>query len=102
VLWASTRPSAIQCIVPWLCTVHCQVARPNQASHESICLTTLQYLVHPLIIMYQAMATRASYAMGSVLHNRKLDTELRRVVLLAKMRPVGVGVLLHGLACSHQ
>ena len=46
-----------------------------------------------------AKATKASYAMGSVLHNRKLDTELRRVVLLAKLRPA-VGVLLHGLACS--
>ena len=32
-----------------------------------------------------AKATKASYAMGSVLHNRKLDTELRRVVLLAKL-----------------
>jgi hypothetical protein len=29
-----------------------------------------------------AKATKASYAMmGSVLHNRKLDTEIRRVVL---------------------
>jgi hypothetical protein len=35
-----------------------------------------------------AKATKASYAMGSVLHNRKLDTEIRRVVLLAKLRPV--------------
>jgi hypothetical protein len=34
-----------------------------------------------------AKATKASYAMGSVLHNRKLDTEIRRVVLLAKLRP---------------
>jgi hypothetical protein len=33
-------------------------------------------------------ATKASYAMGSVLHNRKLDTEIRRVVLLAKLRPL--------------
>ncbi len=30
-----------------------------------------------------AKATKAGYAMGSVLHNRKLDTEIRRVVLLA-------------------
>ncbi len=37
-----------------------------------------------------AKATKASYAMGSVLHNRKLDTEIRRVVLLAKLRPVSV------------
>jgi hypothetical protein len=35
-----------------------------------------------------AKATTASYAMGSVLHNRRLDTEIRRVVLLAKLRPV--------------
>jgi hypothetical protein len=48
-----------------------------------------------------AKATRASYAMGSVPPNRKLDTELRRVVLLAKLGPV-FGVLLHALACSHQ
>jgi hypothetical protein len=34
-----------------------------------------------------AKATTASYAMGSVLHNRRLDTEIRRVVLLAKLRP---------------
>jgi hypothetical protein len=30
-----------------------------------------------------ALATTATYAMGSVLHNRRLDTEIRRVVLLA-------------------
>jgi hypothetical protein len=35
-----------------------------------------------------AKATQASYAMGSVLHNRKLDTEICRVVRLAKLRPV--------------
>ncbi len=35
-----------------------------------------------------AKATAASYAMGSVLHNRRLDTKIRRVVLLAKLRPV--------------
>ncbi len=35
-----------------------------------------------------AKATTASYAMGSVLHSRRLDTEIRRVVLLAKLRPV--------------
>ena len=35
-----------------------------------------------------AKATTASYAMGSVLHNRRLDTEIRRVVLLAKLQPV--------------
>ena len=34
------------------------------------------------------LITTASYAMGSVLHNRRLDTEIRRVVLLAKLRPV--------------
>jgi hypothetical protein len=28
-----------------------------------------------------AKATKASYVMGSVLHNRRLDTEIRRVVL---------------------
>jgi hypothetical protein len=35
-----------------------------------------------------AKATKASYAMGSVLHNRRLDTEIRRIVLMAKLRPV--------------
>jgi hypothetical protein len=40
------------------------------------------------VVNVVAKATKAGYAMGSVLQNRKLDTEIRRVVLLAKLRPV--------------
>jgi hypothetical protein len=35
-----------------------------------------------------AKATKASHAMGSVLHNPRLPTEIRRIVLLAKLRPI--------------
>ncbi len=46
------------------------------------------YLAGPHPACVVAKATKASYAMGSVLHNRRLDTEIRRIVLMAKLRPV--------------
>jgi hypothetical protein len=73
-----------------------------------VCKSAVDYIVAPEH-MYQASAVggvqqdqweisgsahrvlwprKASYAMGSVLHNHKLDTEIRRVVLLAKLRLV--------------
>jgi hypothetical protein len=40
------------------------------------------------VVVKVTKASYLCYAMGGVLHNRKLDTEIRRVVLLAKLRPV--------------
>ena len=34
-------------------------------------------------------ATRRAFALGGVLHNRRMATAVRRVVLLAVVRPVG-------------
>jgi hypothetical protein len=51
-----------------------------------------------------AKATTASYALGSVLHilhNRRLDTEIRRQGGTISQGAASTGVLFHGLACGH-
>jgi hypothetical protein len=41
-------------------------------------------------VLYVAdKATRRAFALGEVLHNRRMATAVRRVVLLAVVRPVG-------------